>query len=153
MAIYIDVSSENLNPKSVTRFVRALQNDRPAEDVLLRVSQRVYKAACLAGRSRGVKVSASELQKLNQVLGKPLKRDDFVLRKSIKCRKCSRSLNFYDFFESGRGVHGDAHLAKFLSAGAYHVHIQKRGQKFAITCTECGTKNVISRVGYDGPDY
>jgi hypothetical protein len=153
MSIYIDLSSEKLNPRSVARFTRDLANSGTHEDILVKVSKRAHQLACLRPRSQGVPVSKQELHRLNRFLKRSLKANDFVMRKAVKCRRCGRILTFYDLFETGRKLHGDKHMTLYLAAGGYHVHIQKSGQKFPINCTACGALNIVARLGYDGPDY
>jgi hypothetical protein len=153
MALYIDLSSEKLDAKAVARFAKEQARTRSSEDILLKVSPRAHKLVCVGHRSGGVKVSTQELRKLNTFLKRSLPASAFVIRTRNKCRKCARTLTFYDLFQSGRARHSDSHIKNWFAGNAYHVHLQRRGQKFPIKCTSCGTVNVLSKLMYDGPDY
>jgi hypothetical protein len=151
MAIHVDLSE--LQSAAVEKLVRAHALKPLRQDVLFKVDKKVF-ASCLEGRPKNAtKVSPAELQELNAFLGKSRRVADYAVWKQIKCSKCEKVLTFYDIFQSGRKVHGDDYVKRYLGGDdGYHIHIQKRGGKMEVTCTACSAVNVML-TGYDGPEY
>jgi len=115
-------------------------------------TKKVFRA-CLRGRPKNaVTVSAKELQELNAFLGKTRRATDYAVWKRIKCTECQKLLTFYDLFQSGRKVHGDDYVKRFLGGDDFHIHIQKRNGKMEVTCAACSAVNLVLS-GYDGPEY
>ncbi|HXP92764.1 MAG TPA: hypothetical protein VN905_04790 [Candidatus Binatia bacterium] len=153
MAIHVDLSATDLNASAVTSFIKDHTVQRPAQDILFKVTPEVFDLVCVARHSSGgVAVSEQELAELNSFLKSSWTTNDFRMRAPIACSNCGRTLTFYDFFHSGRKRHGDEFVSKYLLGGNF-VHVQRRGQALDLVCTACGTANVIIEAGYDGPQY
>ena len=150
MAIHIDLSE--LHPGAVEDMIKAHVSKPLQQDLLFKVSKESFRY-CLKRRPKNsIKVSADELNKLNQFLGKARSTKDYAVWKNIKCSQCGKQLTFYDIFETGRKKHGDDYVKRLLAGEEYHVHIQKRGSKMEVACTGCSTLNLVL-AGYDGPEY
>ncbi len=153
MSVSVDLSSAELHPESVVRFIKAHVTDRPDQDLLFKVSPQTLELYCGQKPANAIPVSADELLKLNAALHGSYKANEFLKRAAHLCSKCGRTFTFFDFFETGRAHHGEAYIDRVLGDGASYVHIQKRDNKIPVVCTNCGTTNVLAPEGYDGPQY
>ena len=153
MSVLVDLSSEQLDPQSVVSFVKSHVKNRPDQDLLFKVSKRTLDLYCGNKPQDVIKVSADELAKLNASLGGSFQAGDFIKRAVHKCQSCGRTFTFFDFFQSGQKHHGGSYINSLLGKGGHHIHIQKKNNKLEIECTQCGTKNVFTPGGYDGPEY
>jgi hypothetical protein len=153
MSVFVDLSSEQLDPESIMTFVKAHVKNRPEGDLLFKVSRRALELYCGEKPKDAVAVSKEELKQLNEALGGSFTAAAFLKRAVHKCEACGRVLTFFDFFQSGRKHHGHDYISGLLGKEGYHLHIQKRANKLEIDCTQCGTKNVLTPGGYDGPNY
>jgi len=150
MAIHVDLSE--LQSAAVEQLIRAHVVKPQAQDVLFKVSKKVF-GSCLRQRPKSaVAVSAEELKELNEFLGKSRRAVDYSVWKRIRCSNCKKMLTFYDIFCSGRKLHGDSYIKRFLGGDEYHIHVQRRGGKMEVTCAACSTVNLVV-TGYDGPEY
>jgi hypothetical protein len=153
MSVVIDLSSEHLDPKAVVALAKAHVKSRPVEDILIKVSPRALQLYCGKKPANAVKVSKQELASLNQSLNGSFRANQFLKRAVQKCSECGRTFTFFDFFESGRKLHGEGYLTELFSGKGSHIHIQKRGKNLTIQCTACGTTNTVAARPYDGPEY
>ncbi|KAI7976977.1 hypothetical protein EIK77_002098 [Talaromyces pinophilus] len=72
---------------------------------------------------------------------------------SNKCNNCDRALNAYDFYFSGKNVHGNA-LKTIIVDAPYKIQVRGIDAKATVVCSKCQSLNVFPRVpeagGEDG---
>lgn len=152
MAVSVDLSSERLSTNAVVALLKAHVKAPPKEDLLFKVSQRAFKAFCIRPKD-AVRVSKKELAQLNKALRGSFTAGDFTKWRHQKCAACGKLLTFFDFFQSGRKRHGDGYITDLFGTADHYVHLQPRGRRIAVECTQCGKKNLVLSDGYDGPNY
>src|SRR5579862_1412695 len=114
MSVFVDLSAEQLSPEAVVALIRAQCATSSVEDILFNVSHRTLALFCGQKPSDAVEVSESELAKLNDTLRGAFSVQDFLVRTKYTCTGCAKTLTFFDFFESGREVHGDDLMGKWF---------------------------------------
>ncbi|GKZ28257.1 hypothetical protein AbraIFM66950_000069 [Aspergillus brasiliensis] len=76
---------------------------------------------------------------------------------SNKCKNCDRALNAYDFYFSGKGVHGNA-LKSIIINAPYKLQLRGINAKATVVCSKCQSLNIFpeqpeTEDGNDGYHY
>lgn len=141
MSQHVDLTAPGLDTDAVLRFITAHTQNRPASNILFKVSESAFERYRREHRVDLVSVTPEQAAEINQFLGYSLSVDEYAMGAKIPCENCGYILTFYDVFRSGRERHGDDFLRRILAGDAYHLQVAGVGQGIDIDCSRCGTVN------------
>ncbi|MBV8068095.1 MAG: hypothetical protein JO113_08955 [Candidatus Eremiobacteraeota bacterium] len=150
MAIFVDLSAEQLLPDAVVALIENQASHPGPDQLLFKVSKPVHDKF-QRQRPLGFGVTREEAREINAFAG--VNHSGYFVSKSHKCNSCGRELTFYDIFKTGLKFHGTDYVQRFIGGTDYHIQVHKANSTLDVECTVCKTLNVLEHGCYSCDTY
>jgi hypothetical protein len=91
MSQHVDLTAPGLDPDAVMRFITAHTENRPANNILFKVSESAFERYHREHRVDLVSVTPAQAAEINQFLEYSLSVDDYAMGAKIPCENCGYS--------------------------------------------------------------